>query len=98
MTNTPQKHMILNNRKISRDDYNIFLEGIHTAYGSQYGRITPNISRALRHFGQHLKNGDVDHITLLEKESHTSNRKSTRTVIFEPQPEEDKNEDSVQKE
>ena len=85
--NSTKTTMLLTNRKISREDYNIFLEGIHHAFGSQYGKIAPNIGKALRHYGLHLLNGDIEHIDQLEHEDRrTSVQKRRKTVIFEPAP------------
>ena len=77
---------MITNRKVSRKDYNVFLEGIHAAYGSAYGKIGPSIGQALRHYGLHLIKGELDHIEHMEKESDRSVQKKRRTVIFEPAP------------
>jgi len=87
--------MVLNNRKISQDDYNIFLEGIHATYGSSYGKIAVNISRALRHYGLHLLNDDLDHVVQTETDDRkTSSNKKRRTQIFEPAKPDDESSDS----
>lgn len=80
--------MILGNRKINRTDYNIFIQGLHTAFGTSYGNIEENIGKALRHYGTHLINGELE---IVDQTDHTSRRKDptakkpTSTVIFGPE-------------
>ena len=79
--------MHLSGRKINRDDYNIFISGIQHAFGSQYGITDSHISAALRHYGKHLLNDDIDHINNINQTARQS--RTTKTVIFEPISEED---------
>jgi len=79
------KTCVLNNRKISTDDYNVFRRGIQETYGSLYGRIDEHLGKALRHYGQHLIDGDNDHLEHIDTKSRAGKhqrQKDNSTPLF----------------
>ena len=78
------KTMILSNRKINTDDYNVFRRGVQETYGSLHGHVDEHIGNALRHYGQHLIDCDDDHIKDIDNKSRTGKKvtKHTGTPLF----------------
>lgn len=78
------KTMILSNRKISVDDYNVFRRGVQETYGSLHGRVDEHIGNALRHYGQHLIDCDNDHIKEVDRKSRSGKKvaKQIGTPLF----------------
>ena len=85
MSDERPKTIILGNRKIDREDYNIYLQGILHAFGSGKGNITKHIGHALRHYGVHLLQDDTEHIEHINKLSQRSTRQNHQAPIFTPE-------------
>lgn len=81
----PDQTMSLSGRKILRDDYNVFLDGIRHIHGTTYGKTDLYLSMALRHFGKHLLNGDIKHIQDINSRGDPT---KIKTTIIEPQQKE----------
>ena len=87
--------MHLSNRKISREDYNIFIEGLHHVFGTTYGIVEEHIGKALRHYGQHLLSDEIDHLNVIDKKNRPNTRQSITSPIFEPAKDNDEDDNNM---
>jgi len=81
-----ERTMNLSHKKILRDDYNIFLNGIQHIHGSSYGKTDLYISMALRHMGKHLLNDEIEHIQDINTRGDTHTK--IKTTFIEPKEKE----------